>query len=55
MNNDIFGNVRSTMKVENMDIKGFSEKLAIDFLNGYISEEEAVESIKNDILSRGEN
>lgn len=51
---DIIENVRTTLKVENMDIKGFCENLLKEYLNNNITEDEAVEYIKKDILSRGE-
>lgn len=52
MEENIIENVRTTMKVENMDIKGFSENVINDFLKDNITEDEAVEFIKQDILSR---
>ena len=52
MEEKIIENVRTCMKIENMDIRGYSENVIKDFLNDNISEEEAVEYIKQDILSR---
>lgn len=52
MEENIIENVRTTMKVENMDIRGFSESIINDFFYDNITEDEAVEYIKKDILSR---
>lgn len=52
MEENIIENVRTTMKIENMDIRGYSENIIKDFLNDNITEDEAVEYIKKDILSR---
>lgn len=52
MEEKIIENVRTCMKIENMDIRGYSENVIKDFLNDNITEDEAVEYIKKDILSR---
>lgn len=52
MEEKIIENVRTCMKIENMDIRGYSENIIKDFLNDNITEDEAVNYIKQDILSR---
>ena len=52
MEEKIIENVRTCMKIENMDIRGYSENVIKEFINNNITEDEAVEYIKNNILSR---
>lgn len=52
MEEKIIENVRTTMKVENMDVRGFSEGVIKEFLDDNITEDQAVEYIKQDIISR---
>lgn len=52
MEEKIIENVRTCMKIENMDVRGYSENVIKEFINNNITEDEAVEYIKNNILSR---
>lgn len=51
LSDNIFENVRQTMKIENMDVTGYSESVIKNYLNGSITEDEAVSYIKRYIIS----
>ena len=51
LSDNIFENVRQTMKIENMDVTGYSESVIKNYLNGNITEDEAVSYIKRYIIS----
>lgn len=52
MEKELFENVRATMQIENMEIKGEPEKLIQDFLNNQMTEQEAVDRMKKYIQAK---
>lgn len=52
MEKELFENVRATMQIENMEIKGEPEKLIQDFLNNQMTEQEAVDRMKKYIQTK---